>query len=196
MTAHISRDDLRDAIASGAVTVVDALPESYYAQVHLPEAVNLVEDDVAARAAELLPELDAAIVTYCSNVSCGNSQAVASRLEQLGYTNVRKYREGIQDWVEAGLPTESGLPALSLGRPPRPRVVGTAARDDTRTGGGSGLPACPPGRPAGRHRADQEPCGRTRIPATCRATCSCPMCPSSIRARGCWQRRAVGLLGQ
>jgi rhodanese-related sulfurtransferase len=28
-------------------------------------------------------------------------------LTSLGYTNVRKYREGIQDWVEAGLPTEA-----------------------------------------------------------------------------------------
>ena len=33
---------------------------------------------------------------------------VADKLVGLGYTNVRKYREGIQDWVEAGLSTESG----------------------------------------------------------------------------------------
>jgi rhodanese-related sulfurtransferase len=32
---------------------------------------------------------------------------VADQLTTLGYTDVRKYREGIQDWVEAGLPTES-----------------------------------------------------------------------------------------
>ncbi len=28
---------------------------------------------------------------------------------RLGYTNVRKYAEGIQDWAEVGLPTESEL---------------------------------------------------------------------------------------
>ncbi|MGQ0576597.1 MAG: rhodanese-like domain-containing protein [Pseudonocardia sp.] len=110
MTPTITRDELRDAIAAGTVTVVDALPQSYYAQAHLPGAVNLVEADVADRAATLLPDRAAAIVAYCSNVSCSNSQAVASRLEQLGYSHVRKYREGIQDWVEAGLPTESGVP--------------------------------------------------------------------------------------
>lgn len=113
MTALITRDELRDAITAGTVTVVDALPESYYAQVHLPGAVNLVEDDVESRAADLLPDHDAAIVTYCSNPACGNSQAVAARLERLGYRNVRKYREGVQDWVAAGLPTESGLPVAS-----------------------------------------------------------------------------------
>ena len=64
---------------------------------------------VSVRAAALLPDKDAAIVTYCSNISCPNSSQVAAALERLGYTNVRKYAEGIQDWAEAGLPTESEL---------------------------------------------------------------------------------------
>ena len=106
MTELITRDDLAALIESGTVTVVDALPASYFEQVHLPGAVNLVEDEVTERAAALLPDKDAAIVTYCSNAACGNSQAVANRLERLGYTNVRKYRDGIQDWVDAGNPTE------------------------------------------------------------------------------------------
>lgn len=107
MTELIHRDDLAVLIADDSVIVVDALPSSYYDQQHLPGAVNLVEDEVDARAAALLPDRDAAIVTYCSNAACGNSQAVANRLERLGYRNVRKYRDGIQDWVEAGLPTET-----------------------------------------------------------------------------------------
>ncbi len=113
MTALISRDELRAAIVAGDVTVVDALGGDYWARRHLPGALPLVADDVVARAAEVLPDKHAAIVTYCSNPACGNSQAVASRLEQLGYTNVRKYREGIEDWTAAGLPVESGAPARS-----------------------------------------------------------------------------------
>ncbi|WP_067456583.1 rhodanese-like domain-containing protein [Actinomadura macra] len=108
MTTTIDRAGLHSAITDGTVTVVDALPESYYTQQHLPGALNLVEDEVADRAATLLPDKDAAIVTYCSNTACNNSKAVALRLEKLGYTNVRTYREGIQDWTEAGLPTETG----------------------------------------------------------------------------------------
>ena len=67
----------------------------------------LVAADVPTQASQLLPDKTAEIVTYCSNEACGNSQAVANRLERLGYTAVRKYREGIQDWVAAGNPTES-----------------------------------------------------------------------------------------
>lgn len=114
MTALISRDELATAIEAGAVTVVDALPASYYEQQHLPGALNLEEGDVATRASALLPDKSAPIVTYCSNIACGNSEAVAVLLAKAGYTDVRKFREGIQDWVEAGLPVETGNPVEGL----------------------------------------------------------------------------------
>lgn len=107
MTALITRDELKTAIDAGTVTVIDALGGDYYAKQHLPGALALIRDDADAQAPSLLPDLDAAIVTYCSNPACPNSEQVADRLTALGYTNVRRYREGIQDWMEAGLPTES-----------------------------------------------------------------------------------------
>jgi rhodanese-related sulfurtransferase len=107
MTALISRDELKKAIDAGNVTVVDALGGDYYAKQHLPGAVALAPGDVDALAFAVLPERDAAIVTYCTGPSCPNSGQVADRLTALGYGNVRKYREGIEDWTAAGLPTES-----------------------------------------------------------------------------------------
>jgi rhodanese-related sulfurtransferase len=107
MTALITREELQKAIANDAVTVIDALGGQYHAQQHLPGALPLVLADVDAQAPTLLPDLDAAIVTYCSDEFCPNSTQVAERLTRLGYTNVRKYKEGIKDWTEAGLPVES-----------------------------------------------------------------------------------------
>ena len=106
-TTLVSRDELAAEIAAGHVTVVDALPASYWAQQHLPGAVNLVTDDVERLAPTVLPDRTTAIVTHCSNAACPDSQAVARRLEALGYTSVRTYRDGMQDWVEAGLRVES-----------------------------------------------------------------------------------------
>ena len=107
MTELITREELRASIDRGDVTVVDALPASYYAQQHLPGALNLFVDEARERAADVLPNKHVPIVTYCSNAACPNSEGVARALVSLGYTNVRKYPDGIQDWVEAGLPTES-----------------------------------------------------------------------------------------
>ncbi|MFF2557578.1 rhodanese-like domain-containing protein [Nocardia sp. NPDC058058] len=106
MTTLITREELAREIEAGSVTVLDALGGEYYAKAHLPGALALVEADVDTLAPRLLPDKTAAIVTYCSNAACPNSQNVAGKLERLGYTNVRKYRDGIQDWSEAGLPIE------------------------------------------------------------------------------------------
>jgi rhodanese-related sulfurtransferase len=111
-TAKITRAELRDLIDTNpdAVTIVEALPAEYYEDAHLPGAINLPHSTVRERAAELLPDKDAAIVVYCANLPCPNSEVAAIVLGKLGYTNVREYAEGKDDWREAGLPLEEGAP--------------------------------------------------------------------------------------
>jgi rhodanese-related sulfurtransferase len=103
-SSTISRAELEAAIAAGEVVVVETLGPMYYESGHLPGAVNIPHTQVAELAPELLPDRDAAIVTYCSNTACQNSSAVQAQLRSLGYTNVRKYAEGKDDWSAAGLP--------------------------------------------------------------------------------------------
>jgi rhodanese-related sulfurtransferase len=109
MTTLITREELKAALDAGTVTVLDALGGAYWEKQHLPGALPLTADVVADQAPALPPDKGALVVTYCSNPACGNSQDVATKLERLGYTNVRKYREGIEDWSDAGLPLESGV---------------------------------------------------------------------------------------
>ena len=104
MTDHITRDDLRALIDTGAVTVVETLAAPYFESGHLPGAINIPHTEVKALAPQLLGDKDAAIVTYCSNTACPNSGVALAQLRKLGYTNVRKYAEGKQDWEAAGLP--------------------------------------------------------------------------------------------
>ncbi|MDQ6909448.1 MAG: rhodanese-like domain-containing protein [Actinomycetota bacterium] len=108
MTKAITRDDLRAAIAARDVVVLEALPQTYFEKEHLPGARNLPLEDIEKLAPKLIPRMDSAVVTYCVNAACNNSAIAARRLEALGYVNVRKYPDGKQDWVEAGLPVEHG----------------------------------------------------------------------------------------
>ncbi|MFB7591091.1 MULTISPECIES: rhodanese-like domain-containing protein [Streptomyces] len=107
MAQRISRDELKKKIDENLVTVLEALPAQYYNDKHLPGALNLPHDQVDALAPTLLPNKDAEIAVYCANSPCPNSGIAADRLVELGYTNVFEYYEGKDDWVEAGLPTES-----------------------------------------------------------------------------------------
>jgi rhodanese-related sulfurtransferase len=107
----ISLSELRAGIDDGSLVVLDTLGGDHFARQHLPGAVPLVEADVEASIASLVPDRATPVVTYCSGPTCSNSTRVARRLEQLGYTSVRKYAEGIEGWLEAGLPVESGSAA-------------------------------------------------------------------------------------
>jgi rhodanese-related sulfurtransferase len=113
MAETISRDEVKQLIDRGAVTVVEALPEQYFAEQHLPGAVNVPHDAGSDQVEAALPDKSAPVITYCASPTCANSAQLATRLEQMGYTDVREYAEGKSDWVEAGLPTESGAPVRS-----------------------------------------------------------------------------------
>jgi rhodanese-related sulfurtransferase len=110
MVTSITRDELRRLLDSGEpLQLVEALPPAYYEREHLPGAINLPHDQVDELASALLPDRSVPVVVYCANGPCQNSGIAARRLEALGYTDVRDYELGKQDWIEAGLPVEHGL---------------------------------------------------------------------------------------
>jgi rhodanese-related sulfurtransferase len=85
-------------------TLLEALPERYYADKHLPGALHFPHDQVDQLAAAAVSDKAADIVVYCASPTCRNSHIAAQRLIQLGYANVAVYAGGKQEWAEAGLP--------------------------------------------------------------------------------------------
>lgn len=61
-----------------------------------------------------VPQRDQTVVFYCASSSCWLSVNAAMRARQLGYTQVKWYRGGIQAWMQAGLPTQQRLPVAIL----------------------------------------------------------------------------------
>jgi rhodanese-related sulfurtransferase len=107
--SQISRTELRAKLdRRDPIVVLEALPSMYFEDAHLPGALNLPHDQVDTLAPTLIPSLSTEVVVYCANEPCPNSGIAARRLAALGYTNVREYAGGKQDWIEAGLPVERG----------------------------------------------------------------------------------------
>ncbi|MEP7084493.1 MAG: rhodanese-like domain-containing protein [Betaproteobacteria bacterium] len=104
MKQVIDRTELLRRLASATPpTLVEALPEKYYRDGHLPGALHLPHTQVRELAPALLPDKAASVVVYCASASCQNSHIAAGVLGQLGYTDVAVYSGGKQDWTEAGL---------------------------------------------------------------------------------------------
>jgi rhodanese-related sulfurtransferase len=106
LPSQISRDELRLRMTSSdRPIIVEALGAGYYHDAHLPGAINIPPAQVDTLAPALLPDRQTQIVVYCTG-NGASSDAVARRLEELGYTAVAVYRGGKEDWVEHGLPLE------------------------------------------------------------------------------------------
>jgi rhodanese-related sulfurtransferase len=107
-STQITRTELQDKLQAGSpFKLVEALPAKYYQEAHLPTALNLPLDQIDELAANLLPNKEELVVTYCASDGCENSATAAAHLRNLGYVDVREYHEGKADWIAAGLPVES-----------------------------------------------------------------------------------------
>ena len=111
----IDRDELSRKLESGEpLVLVDALPPMSYAHSHLPGAINLPPERVDESAAKRIPDKNAEIVVYCANPECESSIDTAHRLSALGFTNVRHYPGGKDEWRSLGLPLErAGAPFIA-----------------------------------------------------------------------------------
>jgi rhodanese-related sulfurtransferase len=99
----ITRDTLKDLLDRGApLTLLEALPERYYSQGHLPGAQHFPHTEVAALAPALLPDKTRQLVVYCASEACRNSHTAAALLLGLGYQDVAVYTGGKEDWAAAG----------------------------------------------------------------------------------------------
>jgi rhodanese-related sulfurtransferase len=104
----ISRDELTEKIARhDKFRLVEVLPEKDYHKAHLPGAINLPPDQISRLAWKRLRNKDAEIVLYSDGSTPHPSEDAARELAEKGYTHVRDYAEGKEDWIDSGLPIES-----------------------------------------------------------------------------------------
>jgi rhodanese-related sulfurtransferase len=108
LLSDVSAAQLRHKLDAGEhFVLVDALAPMVYAHSHLPGAINIPPTQVdRTRLAKRIPDLATEIVVYCANVECDDSVSTAEQLRALGYTNVKHYAGGKDEWKSLGLPLE------------------------------------------------------------------------------------------
>ncbi len=103
---QISREELKAKLDRGDdFKLIMALGELAYNLKHIPG--SLYTSTPGALLDMVSKEDD--IVVYCSNPSCIASVAVYKYLVGQGYTHVRRYSGGLEDWEAAGLPLEGSM---------------------------------------------------------------------------------------
>lgn len=103
----ISMKDLKSALSSKKVFLIDVNGTDSWKEGHIPGAIDFASNK--AKLAKLLPkDKSALVVAYCGGPQCGAYAAAAKAAKELGYTNVKHLSAGISGWKEAGEKTEVG----------------------------------------------------------------------------------------
>jgi rhodanese-related sulfurtransferase len=97
----ISIAELKSAIASNSVVVMDVNGSSSYRNGHIPGAIDYHahKKDLASK---LPADKNTLIVAYCGGPTCGAYKSAAKAARALGYTNVKHLSAGISGWLQAG----------------------------------------------------------------------------------------------
>lgn len=101
----------RGLFESGSALFVDGRHEFDYKLGHIKGAINIPLKDFESRKAALssLPK-DKTIVTYCDGAECNSSIELAAKLFAEGFTDVRIFFGGWNEWNAHHLPTEQSKP--------------------------------------------------------------------------------------
>ena len=97
----ISVEELKKAIDSKKVTVIDVNGTDAYNEGHIPGAIDFEASE--EKLGDMLPQdKGALIVAYCGGPGCNAYKAAAKKAVALGYTNVKHLSAGISGWKQAG----------------------------------------------------------------------------------------------
>lgn len=99
----MGRDELRERLGHGTVTVLDVRPRTEFDAGHLPQAVCIPIDELEHRLSEL--PADREIVAYCRGPYCVFAYEAVETLRAAGRQALRLV-DGFPEWRAEGLPVE------------------------------------------------------------------------------------------
>lgn len=101
----IAREELKQKIEQGEkLAFWMASDPQIYQKVHIPGSEVFQRRDSLEKV-----DPDGEIIVYCINQVCYTSFVLYAYLRSQGYTNVRRYSGGIEDWEAAGYPLAGSL---------------------------------------------------------------------------------------
>lgn len=102
----VHTEDLKNWYDEGIeMVVLDVRSPKYFNDILLPDALWVPYNAPMETIEEAIPSKESLIVLYCWGPNCPMSDRMSERLIQEGYTNIYKYIDGQEDWLDQDLPT-------------------------------------------------------------------------------------------
>jgi len=103
----ISLARAKELFESNNALFIDARHEFDYHEGHIRGAVNVALKKFDTHRARLIKiSKDKLLIVYCDGAECNSSIELAVKLMESGFTNVKVFFGGWQEWISAKLPIE------------------------------------------------------------------------------------------
>jgi rhodanese-related sulfurtransferase len=110
MVKKINRKELATLLLPAPkqkIHLIEITSGETYERAHLPQAIHLSFDELEDWIERELPDQSETVILYSEAAPGNQAYHAAEFLEAMGFSDVRYYSEGKDDWLLAGLPTES-----------------------------------------------------------------------------------------
>jgi rhodanese-related sulfurtransferase len=95
---EVTRAEVAKAAETKSATIIDVNSEESFAKEHVPGAFHFASHE--SEFAKMLPaNKNAEIIAYCGGVKCSAWKMAAKEACKLGYTNIKHFKGGIQEWT-------------------------------------------------------------------------------------------------
>src|SRR5579872_1677983 len=104
----MTKEAVKEKTMDVNTVVLDVLPDNDYAKLHIKGSENLplgLNSGDFVEAVEKHYGKDKFFITYCAGLTCNAGPDAAKALQKKGF-KANDYPGGIQEWSEAGFPTE------------------------------------------------------------------------------------------
>ena len=102
-TKTISTEELQQRLKQGnGVHLWNVLTDGYFKGDMIPGSRRVPLDTIGREGSQAQSPKGEEIIVYCGGPTCPQSLQAAQKLTDLGYTNVRAYEGGLEEWKNAG----------------------------------------------------------------------------------------------
>jgi rhodanese-related sulfurtransferase len=99
----ISTEKLQQRLEHGnRLHLWNVLTDGYFKGEMIPGSRRVPLDTIGREVSEANSRKDEEIIVYCGGPKCPQSLQAAQKLMNLGYTNVKAYEGGLEEWKNAG----------------------------------------------------------------------------------------------
>jgi Rhodanese-related sulfurtransferase len=102
----ISTEELKQRLEQGGLEFWNVLTDEYFGGEMIPGSRRVPLDRVGREVRDANLSKETEFVVYCAGPKCPQSFMAAQKLEELGFTNVRAYEGGLEEWKNAGYEVE------------------------------------------------------------------------------------------